>query len=99
MFCLHNLKSVIGACEILKKTLEPLRQTMPENYTWKDLIAAAYAKKLNLSAMYLAVPPDGMTSMILYDTDSAACSEVLLDVLTGEVQVLRTDILYDCGQT
>lgn len=72
---------------------------MPENYTWKDLVSAAYNQKLNLSAMFLAVPPENMTSMILYDVDAAACSEVLVDVLTGEVQVLRTDILYDCGQT
>ena len=25
-------------------------------------------------------------------------SEVEIDVLTGEIQVLRVDLLYDCGQ-
>ena len=25
-------------------------------------------------------------------------NEVELDVLTGEIQILRTDILFDCGQ-
>lgn len=80
--------------------MEPLRATMETpNYTWKDLVGKAYAQKLNLSAMYLARPPEGATSLILYDVEAAACSEVLLDVLTGEVQVVRTDILYDCGQT
>ena len=26
------------------------------------------------------------------------CTEVLLDVLTGEIEILRSDILFDCGQ-
>ena len=26
------------------------------------------------------------------------CTEVEIDVLTGEVEVLRSDILFDCGQ-
>lgn len=70
---------------------------MPENYSWKQLIDKAYSLKLNLSAMYLALPPEG-SDTILYDIDAAACSEVIIDVLTGETQVIRADILYDCGQ-
>ncbi len=70
---------------------------MPTNYTWKDLVGKAYEQTLNLSAMFMAVPPEG-SSFILYDIDAAACSEVLIDVLTGETQVLRTDIRYACGQ-
>ena len=33
----------------------------------------------------------------VYNVYGAACSEVILDVLTGEYQVSRVDILYDCG--
>lgn len=33
-----------------------------------------------------------------YNAYGAAVSEVEVDVLTGEVQILRVDILYDCGQ-
>jgi xanthine dehydrogenase molybdopterin-binding subunit B len=32
-----------------------------------------------------------------YSTYAAACSEVEVDVLTGEIQILRNDILFDCG--
>ena len=32
-----------------------------------------------------------------YNSYAAAVSEVEIDVLTGETQVLRVDILYDCG--
>ena len=33
-----------------------------------------------------------------YNAYGAACSEVELDVLTGEYQVSRVDIVYDCGE-
>ena len=33
-----------------------------------------------------------------YNTYGTTCTEVEVDVLTGETDVLRTDILYDCGK-
>ena len=36
---------------------------------------------------------------LAYCTFGAACSEVELDVLTGEQRVLRCDILFDCGRS
>jgi len=74
---------------------------MPENYTWEELVAKAFSMNLNLSAMYLQRPPpfEQIKDFLSYDIDAGSCSEVLIDVLTGEIQVLRTDILYDCGQT
>ena len=33
-----------------------------------------------------------------YSAYGAAVSEVEVDILTGEVQILRVDILYDCGK-
>lgn len=33
-----------------------------------------------------------------YFSYGATCAEVELDVLTGETQVIRVDILYDCGE-
>ena len=40
-----------------------------------------------------------MTEMLFqYMTYGVGCVEIELDVLTGRVELLRADVLYDCGQ-
>ncbi|CAB4039754.1 xanthine dehydrogenase oxidase-like, partial [Paramuricea clavata] len=34
-----------------------------------------------------------------YNVYAATCTEVEIDVLTGETEILRTDILFDCGKS
>lgn len=71
-----------------------------------DLIKQAYLARVSLSATgYYATPK------IHYDRESAsgrpfyyfaygmACSEVLIDTLTGEYKVTRVDIIHDVGRS
>jgi xanthine dehydrogenase/oxidase len=77
------------------------------NAAWQDVVRRAYADRVDLSAQALYASPDlsevagGSTNVspFYYFSYSAACSEVEIDVLTGECTVLRTDILYDAGQS
>ena len=39
------------------------------------------------------------TANIQYTTYGVTATEVELDVLTGQVQIPRVDILYDCGNS
>ena len=71
-----------------------------------ELVQLAWASRVSLSATgYYRTPK------INYDRDSfsgrpffyyaygAAVTEVVVDTLTGETRVLRTDILHDCGDS
>lgn len=44
-------------------------------------------------------PDTGKGRPFLYYANGAACSEVIIDTLTGEYRVLRTDILQDVGRS
>lgn len=72
--------------------------------SFEELIQLAYVAQVSLSSTgYYRTPK------IHYDRDQArgrpfyyyafgaACSEVLIDILTGEYRLLRTDILHDVG--
>ncbi|MCE0505723.1 xanthine dehydrogenase molybdopterin binding subunit [Roseivivax sp. GX 12232] len=41
----------------------------------------------------------GQGKPFFYFAHGAACSEVVIDTLTGEHRILRTDILHDCGRS
>jgi xanthine dehydrogenase molybdopterin-binding subunit B len=70
---------------------------MPPNYTWAQLINKALSSGVDLtSRKRVAIP--GTTPFGYYAT-GAAVAEVIVDSLTGETQITRADILYDCGQS
>ncbi len=72
--------------------------------SFNDLVQLAYFAQVSLSSTGFYKTPK-----IFYDRDKAsghpfyyfaygaACSEVVVDILTGEYKVLRTDILHDVG--
>jgi xanthine dehydrogenase molybdopterin-binding subunit B len=86
--CVH---AVSNACATIAKEL---KKHYTAGMTWPALTAAAAkagAKMTGTGTFRLGI--NGAT----YYVYAAACSSVELDVLTGEVQVLTTDIVYDCG--
>jgi xanthine dehydrogenase/oxidase len=75
---------------------------------WPTIVAYAYVDRQDLSAQALYASPDlsevgptpsSNTTPFYYYTWSAACSEVEIDVLTGELTILRSDILFDAGMS
>ena len=69
---------------------------MPSGYSWKDLIQKAYQSGIDLTSRLRAFISG--STRFGYFTYGAAIAESLIDVLTGETQISRVDILYDCGQ-
>ncbi|NHO31170.1 xanthine dehydrogenase molybdopterin binding subunit [Acetobacter sp. LMG 1636] len=73
---------------------------------FSDLIKAAYFARISLSSNgFYKTPkihwnPDtGRGRPFLYFAYGAACSEVAVDTLTGEMCIERVDILHDAGQS
>lgn len=79
----------------------------PENkIAFHTLILEAYLNRISLSDYSFYKIPGiefnkmtGQGNAFLYFTQGAACSEVSLNKETGEVKVLRTDILMDLGRS
>ncbi|MDX3808076.1 MAG: molybdopterin-dependent oxidoreductase, partial [Bosea sp. (in: a-proteobacteria)] len=74
--------------------------------TFKELIAAAYMARIQLSATGFYATPKihwdrkaGRGHPFYYFAYGAAAAEVAIDTLTGEYKVERVDILHDCGQS
>lgn len=69
---------------------------------WHNVISQAYQNRVDLSsqALYSTSGLVNSQDQQFYGfTFSAACTEVEIDVLTGETYVLRADICYDMGQS
>lgn len=74
--------------------LKPVREENPEA-NWPELIAKAHGKSIDLAATYMYKAADLTT----YDIWAAACCEVEVDILTGNIQLSRVDITEDVGES
>ncbi|XP_072032537.1 xanthine dehydrogenase/oxidase-like [Amphiura filiformis] len=100
-----NGNAVKDACEKLMHRLEPFMLANPKG-TWEDWVTAAYLDRVSLSATGFYKTPnigydweknEGMP--FNYFTFGAAVSEVEIDCLTGDHEVIRTDIVMDVGDS
>ncbi|KAH9878865.1 hypothetical protein J1614_002300, partial [Plenodomus biglobosus] len=105
-----NGMAVKNACDQINERLKPYREKLGQDATLKDLAHAAYIDRVNLAANgFWKMPKIGYTwgntnletvkPMYYYWTQGACCSEVELDLLTGDHTVLRTDIMMDVGNS
>ncbi|XP_054277393.1 xanthine dehydrogenase-like isoform X2 [Macrosteles quadrilineatus] len=86
--------AVMECCKKLLERLEPVRSLLPAGYTWQDLIQKAYSEQVKLNASYLFTSKDNVKD---YDIYGVTVAEVEVDILTGQHQVRRVDILEDAG--
>ena len=76
------------------------------DYNFSDAVKRCYMGRISLSATgFYSTPKVHWNPKTLrgrpfyYFAYGAACSEVVLDLLTGENRILRTDILHDVGKS
>uniref|UniRef100_A0A182QBX0 Indole-3-acetaldehyde oxidase n=1 Tax=Anopheles farauti TaxID=69004 RepID=A0A182QBX0_9DIPT len=82
------------ACETLLERIRPVRE---DNRTasWEAIVQTCYQRRINLTASYNAKRAD----LRPYTVWALCATELELDVLTGQVQLQRVDILEDTGES
>lgn len=100
-----NGMAVMNACKTINERLAPYKKQYPDK-DWKFWVNKAYFDRVSLSATgFYATPNIGYDfatnsgNPFNYFTFGAACSEVEIDCLTGDHQVIRTDIVMDLGSS
>lgn len=105
--------AVLDACEQIVRRLDPIRKRLGPSAPWKQVVSAAYFDRVNLSAQGFYKTPNVGYDFDLasartnaergtpfrYFTCGVACTEVEIDVLTGDLQVIEADVLMDLGQS
>ncbi|XP_049875013.1 xanthine dehydrogenase-like [Pectinophora gossypiella] len=80
------------ACEQMNKKLAPIRAQM-KNPTWEELVERAYRLGVDLQSHGFV----GANDFQNYNIYGVTFAEVEVDVLTGEYEILRVDLLEDVG--
>ena len=104
--------AAMKACKELVESFKPIRDALKKKaseeaekegknsteVTWPAVCAAAEQANLPMQALGHH-GGEKSKDKLAYNCYGVGCSEVELDVLTGEVLVLRTDIMYDSGKS
>ncbi|KAL7297373.1 hypothetical protein TKK_0009758 [Trichogramma kaykai] len=100
-----NGAAVLDACNKIMSRIKYIIDENPEG-TWEQWIDRAYLDRVSLSATgYHRTPEMGYSfetnsgRRFNYFTYGTACTEVEVDCLTGDHEVLRSDIVMDLGQS
>ncbi|XP_037491510.1 LOW QUALITY PROTEIN: aldehyde oxidase 4 [Jatropha curcas] len=94
-----SCEAVRLCCNVLVERLMAVKERLlaqMDSIKWEKLISQAYLEAVHLSANSYFVPESASMEYLNY---GAAASEVEVDLLTGHTTILRSDILYDCGQS
>ncbi|XP_048383084.1 xanthine dehydrogenase-like isoform X2 [Stegostoma tigrinum] len=94
-----NCLGVKNCCDILKKRMDPVKDKLPLGTPWKELVAACFKAKVNLTAHDWVWPDPQPKGAPQYNSYGVTVAEAELDVLTGENQINQVDMLFDCGES
>jgi xanthine dehydrogenase/oxidase len=89
---------ISNACDTLLQRMLPVRSTLV-NPTWKQWVAACGTLPQPIEMCARGYVATASTGVFNYQSYGAVVTEVQIDVITGEVQVPRVDLLFDCGQS
>lgn len=86
--------AVKKACETLLERMEPVREELGDP-KWSELTQACYDRLIDLSCKSTC----SKNELVEYTIWGCSCAEVEVDILTGNLQLKRVDILEDTGES
>ncbi|KAK3581553.1 hypothetical protein CHS0354_031893 [Potamilus streckersoni] len=89
-------QGIVYCCQVILQRMAPVKAKIKDP-TWLKIVHECVEEEVDLVARswYAPVGKDHFQ----YYSYGATCAEVELDVLTGEHQISRVDIIYDCGES
>ncbi|XP_047998050.1 indole-3-acetaldehyde oxidase-like [Leguminivora glycinivorella] len=87
--------ATVKACEILLKRLEPIQAKMGKP-SWEELVEKAFKAGIDLQASHMYSSNDGVKPYFIY---GVVALELEVDILTGNHDVRRVDLLEDTGRS
>jgi len=100
-----NGNAALDACRRIRARLDEVQRAHGGLLAWEPLVKMAYQERVPLGERGFYATPrldwnwtSGRGTPFLYFTMGTACSEVLIDRFTGELKVLRSDVLMDIGR-
>lgn len=91
---LNIATGVQRCCAELLRRLEPIRNQMNDP-TWEQLIKTAFDSNIDLQTHGYV----GLTDTQEYNIYGVTLAEVEVDILTGEFNVIRVDLMQDVGRS
>lgn len=90
-----NCVAALAACDILKERLAPARAKLGPGASWQEIIWEANSNNVDLCARYMMeVAKDKYYG---YQVWGVTVTEVEVDILTGEMRIVRADVTEDAG--
>jgi xanthine dehydrogenase large subunit len=100
-----NGGAAVDACSRIRARLDEVARKHGKPVPFESLVKLAYEERVSLGERGFYATPrldwdwlSGRGTPFLYFTMGTACSEVLIDRFTGELKVLRSDVLMDIGR-
>jgi len=95
------VQAVLTACKKLRMRIDPfkavLHATNGRDPTWKEVVHLCVTSGVDMSATGHEFYAPSDKQPYTYNSYGVTCVEVRVDTLTGETEVLRTDVRFDCG--
>lgn len=88
------MKGVKKACEELLERMKPVRDEL-KNPEWKELVRQSHQRLIDLTCKSVFRKGD-IPEYAIY---GCSCAEIEIDLLSGNIQLRRVDVLEDTGES